>query len=136
MTREDIDNIIRIICPNDEDFEKPIISPAYLKKELETLALEEEPRKITYEDVKGYCKPRCLTIIDNALLYELTHPKIKTRYWKTGHWIKMFLTDTGDIDGQCSECGFIHKFIDGHTAQYNYCPNCGCRMVEPQESEE
>lgn len=43
MTREDIDNIISIVCPNDEDFEKPIISPAYLKKELETLALEQEP---------------------------------------------------------------------------------------------
>ena len=43
MTREDIDNIIGIICPNDEDFEKPIISPAYLKKELEMLALEQEP---------------------------------------------------------------------------------------------
>ena len=46
MTREDIDNIISIICPNDEDFEKPIISPAYLKKELETLALEQEPKWI------------------------------------------------------------------------------------------
>ena len=43
MTREDINNIISIICPNDEDFEKPIISPAYLKKELEALALEQEP---------------------------------------------------------------------------------------------
>jgi hypothetical protein len=39
MTREDIDNIISIICPNDEDFEKLIISPAYLKKELETLKI-------------------------------------------------------------------------------------------------
>ena len=47
---------------------------------------------------------------------------------KSGKWIKMFLTDTGDIDGQCSECGFIHKFIDGHTAQYNYCPNCSAKM--------
>lgn len=47
---------------------------------------------------------------------------------KSGKWIKMFLTDTGDIDGQCSECGFIHKFIDGHTAQYNYCSNCGAKM--------
>lgn len=51
---------------------------------------------------------------------------------KTGHWIKMLLTDMSDIAGQCSECGFIHKFIGGHTAQYNYCPNCGARM----ESEE
>lgn len=37
----------------------------------------QEPREITLEDVKGYCKPRCLTIITNELLYELTHPKIK-----------------------------------------------------------
>lgn len=34
---------------------------------------------------------------------------------------------------KCSECGkeydiFASRFI-------NYCPNCGCRMVEPQESE-
>lgn len=44
--------------------------------EMAIKALEQDPRKITYEDVKGYCKPRCLTIIDNELLYELTHPKI------------------------------------------------------------
>lgn len=42
------------------------------------IIMEQEPRKITLEDVKEYCKPRCLTIIDNELLYELTHPKIKT----------------------------------------------------------
>ena len=52
------------------------------RKDIEALThamnvLEQEPRKITLEDVKGYCKPRCLTIISNELLYELTHPKIK-----------------------------------------------------------
>ncbi len=26
---------------------------------------------------------------------------------------------------ECNKCGFIHDFIDGHTAQYNFCPNCG-----------
>ena len=179
MTREDIDNIISIICPNDEDFEKPIISPAYLKKELEALALEEEPRKITLEDVKGYCKPRCLTIIANELLYELTHPKIKalsqepsgdvisrqdaidaiwdgtnmdiyTREVKetledlpsveqepqTGHWI---VVSDGYGDNayicECSECKdtvWVYKDAD---RKWNYCPNCGARMVEPQETE-
>jgi len=49
MTREDIDNIIKVICPNDEDFEKPCISPAYLKKELEALALEQEPKTEQFE---------------------------------------------------------------------------------------
>jgi len=43
MTREDINNIIQTLCPNDEDFEKPIISPAYLKQELEAVALEQKP---------------------------------------------------------------------------------------------
>ena len=33
--------------------------------------------------------------------------------------------------GICSECGLIHDFIDGHTAQYNYCPQCGAKMEEP-----
>lgn len=40
MTKQDIDLIIKTVCPNDEDYEKPIISPSYLKKELEALALD------------------------------------------------------------------------------------------------
>lgn len=47
------------------------------ERDITIKALEQQPRKITLEDVKGYCKPRCLTIISNELLYELTHPKIK-----------------------------------------------------------
>jgi len=43
MTAKDINDIIKTLCPNDDDFEKPIISPAYLKNELEALALEQEP---------------------------------------------------------------------------------------------
>ena len=27
--------------------------------------------------------------------------------------------------GMCTNCGFIHDFIDGHTGQYLYCPQCG-----------
>ena len=29
---------------------------------------------------------------------------------------------------RCSECGFTKNFLDGHTAQYNFCPNCGADM--------
>ena len=42
MTREDINDIINVICPNDEDYEKPCISPKYLRQELEQLALDQK----------------------------------------------------------------------------------------------
>ena len=46
---------------------------------------------------------------------------------KIGHWIT---TRTWEHDGElyCDRCGFTHDFIDNHTAQYNYCPNCGADM--------
>jgi hypothetical protein len=42
MTVKDINTIIETLCPNDEDYEKPCISPKYLRQELEQLALEQE----------------------------------------------------------------------------------------------
>ncbi len=45
---------------------------------------------------------------------------------KTGHWIprNSFL-----LQYKCSECGW-------ESEKYNYCPNCGVKMIEPQESED
>ena len=31
----------------------------------------------------------------------------------------------------CEKCGFIHDFIDGHTSQYNFCPQCGADAPHP-----
>lgn len=45
---------------------------------------------------------------------------------KTGHWI----SHHHGCEYECSECH------DKQRAKSNYCPNCGCRMVEPQESED
>ena len=33
----------------------------------------QEPKEITWEDVKEYCEKRCLTIVTNQLFHELTH---------------------------------------------------------------
>ena len=41
---------------------------------------------------------------------------------KTGHWIKV--DDEEPIAYDCSECLAMVK------RKYNYCPNCGCRMVD------
>jgi len=37
-------------------------------------------RKITLEDIKEYCKPRCLTIISNELLHELTSNRTRRMF--------------------------------------------------------
>ena len=29
------------------------------------------------------------------------------------------------IHGMCEKCGYIHDFVDGHTSQYKFCPQCG-----------
>lgn len=47
---------------------------------------------------------------------------------KTGYWIDR---DVYDADRwKCSECGRTEPYKE------NYCPNCGCRMVDEQERED
>lgn len=56
---------------------------------------------------------------------------------KTGHWIAQDIHNC-HTDFKCSECGYIHSFMHIYgepTADYTYCPNCGAKMVETQESE-
>ena len=56
---------------------------------------------------------------------------------KIGHWVnakvgKLFPSN----DYKCSECGNILDFdgVNCGRGDANYCPNCGCHMVEPQGS--
>ena len=55
---------------------------------------------------------------------------------KTGHWI--MLNECANSGYYCSEC---HKKVikegwSGTIKKIKYCPNCGAKMVEPQESED
>ena len=54
-------------------------------------------------------------------------PSVTTKQ-KMGHWIDYQKNIW--IYAQCSECGTVHD------TKTNYCPNCGAKMVEPQESED
>jgi hypothetical protein len=48
---------------------------------------------------------------------------------KTRHWI---FVDKAHEHAHCSECDYGNvDLLDGRP--HNYCPNCGCRMAEPQE---
>jgi predicted RNA-binding Zn-ribbon protein involved in translation (DUF1610 family) len=59
--------------------------------------------------------------------YDLGYKDGIKKHLKTGHW-------KSTIDGKpvCSECGFVSESEDGYFVSH-YCPNCGARMVEPQE---
>jgi NADH pyrophosphatase NudC (nudix superfamily) len=50
---------------------------------------------------------------------------------KTGHWKYGYAFADGNYC-KCSECKEIIKC----TYPMHYCPNCGAKMVEPQESED
>ena len=49
---------------------------------------------------------------------------------RTGHWIRL-----KHGKGKCSECHDV-VLIAQMYGNANYCPNCGKRMIEPQESED
>lgn len=64
--------------------------------------------------------------------YEI--PTIEPRKEPQGEWIHREDMDYVDENNvihnhfMCDKCGLIHDFIDGHTSQYNFCPQCGSKM--------
>lgn len=42
MTKKEIDDIIKNLCPNEEDYDKPIISPRCLQQKLEQIVIEQD----------------------------------------------------------------------------------------------
>ena len=53
-------------------------------------------------------------------------PSVNPQKPKTGHWIPSHIPES--ILDECSECGFSCGAFT-----FNYCPNCGAKMVKPQE---
>ena len=60
----------------------------------------------------------------------------KSQEPKTGHWIETDYEIEKVVRGYCSVCGWESNYYEDDVVGMNYCPNCGCRMVEPQESED
>jgi hypothetical protein len=57
--------------------------------------------------------------------------KVITPQPKTSHWISL-----DDFRGKYNENGFMCSECNKHSDyEENFCPNCGAKMVEPQESE-
>lgn len=69
--------------------------------------IEAQPTADVLENVKG----RWVEVVDRTEMYD--KEGVKT-------WGMLF---------QCNQCGFVLNAIEGHTGQYNYCPNCGAEMI-------
>ena len=75
----------------------------------------------TYDDVEQVCK-----WID-AL------PSVTQ---KSGKWIA--IDEEPHEDYECDKCGYVVSTFTANikpSEEYKYCPNCGAKMFEPQESE-
>ena len=70
------------------------------------IAIDNVPTADVRENVKG----RWVEVVDRTEMYD--KEGVKT-------WGMLF---------QCNQCGFVLNAIEGHTGQYNYCPNCGAEM--------
>ena len=68
--------------------------------------INEMPTADVRENVKG----RWVEVVDKTEMYD--KEGVKT-------WGMLF---------QCNQCGFVLNAIEGHTGQYNYCPNCGADL--------
>ena len=42
---------------------------------------------------------------------------------------KIIKVDGNEMKTECQTCGFQKVFIDNHTSQYKYCPQCGRKIV-------
>ena len=105
--------------------------------EMAISALEQQPCEdaISREAAINIASLHCLTIDETVKALEQL-PSV-TQKPKTGHWIEKDGFD-GDVYYDCSECGESWTTIEGTPwdNEWKYCPNCGCRMVEPRESED
>lgn len=82
-------------------------------------------------DKSNFSKEQYMADID--LAYGCGYEKGKNERLKS-EWIRRedmdFLDENKVIHKHfmCKKCGFIHDFVDGHTSQYNFCPNCGTEL--------
>jgi len=44
-------------------------------------------------------------------------------------WHHLWDAPDGSFKARCSNCGFVHFFVQGHDAQYRFCPQCGEQKV-------
>ena len=81
---------------------------------------------LTNKGMKTYCSTQATA--DVLCKYEELLNADKQCHYAWIHREDMDFNDERGVLHQkymCQKCGFIHDFLDGHTSQYQYCPQCG-----------
>ena len=95
-----------------------------------TEEIDKIPTKKT-EDGEVYVIHKCQPLFEmnKAICKRIKALPSVTPTERTGHWIMNRQRETR----QCDKCMTVYRWS---FYPHNYCPDCGCRMVEPQESED
>lgn len=135
-TLDEIEEVLRHHKEQDDDLISRQAALDYLN---ETISAE---KKHAYHSIDDAPKTR-IDMCERVKIKVDALPSVNPQEPKTGHWV-MPVQDDGMSDPiyyqvRCSECGFDldpqtwHQELHQYDAD-KFCPNCGCRMVEPQES--
>ena len=94
------------------------------------------------EAIKEYVIPALRHIWNekiNKKVLEVLEQESRKGHWEHGKELSKeyrgrILVDVNYADWHCSNCNYAIKGTV--KPKWNYCPNCGKKMVEPQESED
>ena len=112
----------------DADKLKGVISDTWILDRIDEQPTVDVER--TEEQVKEYCRKRCLVIVNIELFNEMT-ARWSGETVKHGHWINKGFEPT-----RCSVCGITVDAINGipwAIKSFKYCPYCGAKMDEVAE---
>lgn len=145
---EDVYKAIENVPTAQPDIARDIAT--ILKNEQDMMViLQNAQPEITEEQVKEYCKKRCLVVLDSSLFQRLKSAQpekcedcgnfnkarllIPQPERKRGKWLEKMRPTQSQKAAicECSVCGDTVWVYDGDRT-WNYCPNCGARM-EAQE---
>lgn len=138
MTREEaIDcnkNLRMYMRLSDKNQPYKFLEENYIALDMAIKALEQEPCEDTISRADAIKRvSKCLKgvfveyeDIARKMFAEDKVPSVQSKI-KTGHWI---FDEILDRNYYCSECKSMG--VD----YWDYCPYCGAKMIEPQESEE
>lgn len=110
-------------------------------RKFEGIVVEYPPANLCiYPEYKGrpYFSIRYEENGEHIIGFGTYNPQVLTRYLQeyfisdiqpnTGRWIRV---DKDKL--RCSECEVIHLIAQYPNGKVDWCPNCGARMLEPQE---